>query len=172
MHRYDRRVMTQAERAEGKLFGETAPFTTIADLAAALPDRPPAAVMLLPIPTTTEEAADNEEAEPQDGDEALRALFEIIQHERSEPETPRAQREASWRPSAQPREAGVMHAGKWSVRIPGVEPLPQRQPGRTGWSIRNSIRILRRAEDLTLRLRQEAVIVAFDGASRALRGER
>jgi len=59
----------------------------------------------------------------------------------------------------------------WSVRIPGVQLLPARQPGRTGWSMDNSVRILRQTEELVFRLREEAVIAAFAAAARALRGE-
>lgn len=59
----------------------------------------------------------------------------------------------------------------WSVRIPGVQLLPARQPGRTGWSMDNSVRILRQTEELVARLREQAVVAAFAAAARALHGE-
>ncbi|HWW08725.1 MAG TPA: hypothetical protein VNY76_00630 [Candidatus Acidoferrales bacterium] len=59
----------------------------------------------------------------------------------------------------------------WSVRIPGVQLLPARQPGRTGWSMDNSVRILRQTEELVARLREQAVVAAFAAAARAMHGE-
>jgi len=59
----------------------------------------------------------------------------------------------------------------WSVRIPGVQLLPARKPGRTGWSMDNSVRILRQTEELVARLREQAVVAAFAAAARALHGE-
>jgi hypothetical protein len=59
----------------------------------------------------------------------------------------------------------------WSVRIPGVQLLPARQPGRTGWSMGNSVRILRQTEELVARLREQAVVAAFAAAARAMHGE-
>ena len=70
--------------------------------------------------------------------------------------------------------AAVAHAdpkvATWSVRVPGVQLLPQRQPGRTGWSMENSVRILRQADELVVRLREEAIVTAFSATARALRG--
>lgn len=59
----------------------------------------------------------------------------------------------------------------WSVRIPGVQLLPARQPGSTGWSMGNSVRILRQTEELVARLREQAVVAAFAAAARAMHGE-
>ncbi|MBV8445427.1 MAG: hypothetical protein JOZ92_05870 [Candidatus Dormibacteraeota bacterium] len=54
------------------------------------------------------------------------------------------------------------------MRQPGIELLPPRQPGRTGWSIRNSVRMLEQLEDIMRRLREEAVTAAFIAAARAM----
>lgn len=63
---------------------------------------------------------------------------------------------------------GAVAVPAWSVRTPGVELLPPRQPGRSGWSMRNSVALLSQAENLVVRLRQEAVATAFSAAARAL----
>jgi len=60
----------------------------------------------------------------------------------------------------------------WSVRTPGAETLPPRQHGRSGWSIRNSVQVLRRTESVMERLREQAVVAAFAAAARALSLER
>jgi hypothetical protein len=57
----------------------------------------------------------------------------------------------------------------WSVRKPGAVAIPTRQPGRSGWSIRNSVQLLHQAEEIIDRLRQEAVQATFDAAARAYR---
>jgi hypothetical protein len=57
----------------------------------------------------------------------------------------------------------------WSVRKPGAVAIPTRQPGRSGWSIRNSVQLLHQAEEIIDRLRQEAVQATFDAAARAHR---
>lgn len=59
----------------------------------------------------------------------------------------------------------------WSVRAPGADPLPPRQQGRSGWSIRNSVQLLRRTESVMRQLREEAVLTAFAAAARALSPE-
>jgi hypothetical protein len=58
--------------------------------------------------------------------------------------------------------------GTWRLRAPGVEALPPRQPGRTGWSIRNSVKLLHQIEVTMQRLREDAVVAAFSAAARAL----
>jgi hypothetical protein len=59
----------------------------------------------------------------------------------------------------------------WSVRAPGVDPLPPRHHGRSGWTIRNSVQLLRRTESVMQQLREEAVLTAFAAAARALSPE-
>jgi hypothetical protein len=60
----------------------------------------------------------------------------------------------------------------WSVRSPGAIPLPPRAPGRSGWSIRNSVKVLQHTEDVLNALREEAIVAALLAASRALHPER
>ena len=165
----DPEELDAAECEDSDWFGETSPFENEAQLASALPlilmpapaDDMAEAVAPEPVPDADAPAPD---AEPEAaGHGALLShaahIFEVVD--------PRL--------AAQPQDSddavafGGDSAGGWSVRVPGVEPLPQRLPGRSGWSIRNSVRILRRAEDLIFRLRQEAVVAAFDAAARALR---
>ena len=57
----------------------------------------------------------------------------------------------------------------WTVRSPGSVPLPPRQPGRGGWSIRSSVQVLRRTEEVLQNLREEAVAASLDAAARAIR---
>ena len=57
----------------------------------------------------------------------------------------------------------------WTVRSPGSVPLPPRQPGRSGWSIRSSVQMLRRTEEVIQNLREDAVAASFDAAARAIR---
>ena len=57
----------------------------------------------------------------------------------------------------------------WTVRSPGSVPLPPRQPGRSGWSIRSSVQMLRRTEEVMQNLREDAVAASFDAAARAIR---
>ena len=73
-------------------------------------------------------------------------------------------------PSAAPDAPPAPHT--WSVRTPGAETLPPRQHGRSGWSIRNSVQVLRRTESVMERLREQAVVAAFGAAARALSLER
>lgn len=144
-------------------FGEHAPFDSIAQLAAALPSLEVVTPGLVPSTATTGAAAPPAGADPEDGEleDELGQLFEII----------RARETDVSAPAAVIAESSAAPPPTWSVRIAGVDPLPLREPGRSGWSMRNSVQILRRAEDLVLRLRQEAVITAFDAAARALRAE-
>jgi hypothetical protein len=60
----------------------------------------------------------------------------------------------------------------WSVRTPGAVPLPPRAPGRSGWTIRNSVQVLQRTEEIIDALRHEAVVTALGAAARALHPER
>jgi hypothetical protein len=60
---------------------------------------------------------------------------------------------------------------RWSVRASGTMALPPRAAGRSGWSIRNSVKVLQETEKVLTSLRQEAVAAALLAASRALRPE-
>lgn len=57
----------------------------------------------------------------------------------------------------------------WTVRTPGSAEVPQRTPGKTGWSIRSSVAMLQRTEEVLLSLREEAVSQTLAAASRAVR---
>jgi hypothetical protein len=166
------------ETDEPDWFGETSPFETEAQLASALPViLSPARVVHAvtpqapaPVPAQTdlpaETAGTNGHAETEAA-EVLHDghLFEVVEPAHVSPQQPTPLA------AIPPPDPSLAPPPTWSVRIPGVEPLPQRLPGRTGWSIRNSVRILRRAEELVMRLRQEAVVAAFNAAGRAIRGE-
>jgi hypothetical protein len=64
-------------------------------------------------------------------------------------------------PSSSPRA--------WSVRTPGSLLLPPRRPGRSGWSIRNSVQVLHRTEDAMSSLREQAVTSTFMAAAEVFR---
>lgn len=71
-----------------------------------------------------------------------------------------------------PGTGGIAQAQRtWAVRAPGAIPLPPRAPGRSGWSIRNSVKVLQHTEEVMNSLREEAVVAALLAASRALRPE-
>jgi len=56
----------------------------------------------------------------------------------------------------------------WAVRSPGAVALPPRAPGRSGWTIRNSVKVLQHTEEILDALREEAVVATLRAASRAL----
>lgn len=155
--------VTEPADDEPDWFGETSPFDSEAHLAAALPD------LLLQTPRHGDDSPPPPPTAPPDeqplhvpeqaSPSAEDHYFEVMQRR----DTTLDGTIVVSKPS--------LAAPAWSVRTPGVEPLPQREPGRSGWSIVNSVRILRRAEDLVMRLRQEAVVAAFNAAARALHGE-
>ena len=60
----------------------------------------------------------------------------------------------------------------WSVRAPGAIALPPRVPGRTGWSIRNSVKVLQHTEEVINTLRKDAVVAAMQAAARAIHPEK
>jgi len=60
----------------------------------------------------------------------------------------------------------------WSVRTPGAIALPPRVPGRTGWSIRNSVKVLQHTEEVIEALRTDAVVAALQASARAIHPER
>jgi len=136
--------MWDGRAEEEDWFGEGTVFRTEEELAAALlklaGDRPPGGPAGEPAPPALD-------APPE---------FELLEH----PTASGANGQATGLGAPPPRT--------WSVRQPGIELLPPRQPGRTGWSIRNSVRMLEQLEDIMRRLREEAVTAAFIAAARAM----
>jgi len=65
-------------------------------------------------------------------------------------------------------QVGTAPAHTWSVRVPGTVPIPPRIPGKSGWSIRNSVKMLHRAEQVLVLLREDALEVTLIAAARAL----
>ena len=57
----------------------------------------------------------------------------------------------------------------WTVRTPGSADVPARSPGKSGWSIRSSVAMLQRTEEMLLTLREEAVAATLIAASQAIR---
>ncbi|MBV8193960.1 MAG: hypothetical protein JOY80_00380 [Candidatus Dormibacteraeota bacterium] len=138
---------TRADDEEDDWFGEGSVFDSGEELAAALlamsngePGPPPVAI-----------------AEEPPLERPRQSIFEIIR-----PYTP--ERDTRQRTEAEPAQPLT-----WSVRAPGVVVMPPRQPGRTGWSIRSSVQVLRQTEEVMDRLREDAVASAFSAAARALR---
>jgi hypothetical protein len=76
--------------------------------------------------------------------------------------------------SEQPVSAAPPSTGSrsWSVRAPGAIPLPPRAPGRSGWTIRNSVQVLQRTEEIINGLRHEAIVTALGAAFRAFHPDR
>jgi len=66
------------------------------------------------------------------------------------------------------RVAATLAPRGWSVRKPGAIPLPPREPGRSGWSIRNSVKVLQHTESVMNTLREEAVVATLVAAARAI----
>jgi hypothetical protein len=90
-------------------------------------------------------------------------MFELLR-----PETGR--RGGSVETTARARSWGAVNTPlTWTVRKPGSIELPQRKPGKTGWSIRSSVAMLQRTEEVLLSLREEAVGATLVAASRAVR---
>ena len=88
-------------------------------------------------------------------------VFEVIDAFEPQPESPRR---GPIKVAPPPKPAPL----SWGIRPPGVEALPPRQPGRTGWSIRNSVKLLQQIEEVMQRLREDAVVAAFSAAARAM----
>ncbi len=152
-------------------FGEDTPFDSTAELTAALRGIATRAWTVHAPVVRGPVAAPDGTLDPDDPDETPdpHSDFEIL-----DPRPLPAARGTPERPAPALQieaEASMPALPTWSVRLPGIDPLPPRQPGRSGWSLPNSVRILRRAEELIARLRQEAVIAAFDAASRAMRNQ-
>ena len=53
----------------------------------------------------------------------------------------------------------------WGIRTSASAILPPRRSGESGWSIRNSVQVLHRTDDVLRRLREEAVVTAFSSAA-------
>jgi hypothetical protein len=60
----------------------------------------------------------------------------------------------------------------WSIRTSASSVLPPRRAGQSGWSIRNSVQVLHRTDDVLRRLREEAVATAFSSAAAVFRHSR
>ena len=76
---------------------------------------------------------------------------------------------ASVRPAAAPAAAPRVPQ-TWGVRNSASE-LPPRRPGASGWSIRNSVQVLHRTDEVLNRLREEAVLSAFSSAASVFQQE-
>jgi hypothetical protein len=166
-----------ADSGDDDWFGDGSVFNTQAELAAALrapyqlPLRAPRA-HIAPVPEPVQADAPADEGEQETPDDTHHGLFEVVDPRLKETPTfdadlglplpaPRKPASPAPRPSIP----------TWSVRVPGVQLLPPRQPGRSGWSLCNSLRILQQADELVVRLREEAVVAAFSAAARALRND-
>ena len=60
----------------------------------------------------------------------------------------------------------------WGIRASGSSILPPRRSGQSGWSIRNSVQVLHRTDDVLRKLREEAVVTAFSSAAAVFRHSR
>ncbi|HKR98861.1 MAG TPA: hypothetical protein VJU79_05045 [Candidatus Dormibacteraeota bacterium] len=76
------------------------------------------------------------------------------------------------RPSSVNTPPAPMPKRSWAVRAPGSMALPPRAPGRSGWSIRNSVKVLQHTEEILDKLRHEAVVATLMSASRAFHPEK
>ena len=149
-------------------FGDGTAFNSQAELAAALHAMSEAP--LAPVQRQSHVPAADTDRAGDVGDDAADGVvsdadvtFELVEHRSPAAPVPRPK-------AAKPHAESEPSVATWSVRVPGVQLLPQRQPGRTGWSLQNSVRILRQADELVLRLREEAIVTAFSATARALRG--
>jgi len=138
---------------EDDWFGEGNAFESGEELAAALlalatqPDvDEPAAVAAEPAMLTAPDSGDS---------------FVLVDGRDLAPVIPRPQTAA---PAPAPKRT-------WSVRSPGAVALPPRAPGKSGWSIRNSVMVLQHTEEILNKLRQEAVAVSLLAAARAFHPE-
>lgn len=148
-------------RAEDDWFGEGSAFDTGEELAAAL------LALAGTVDPRTGAPAGGVPEEPRAAHPAHDGSFEILA-----PFVPGlgavngriAAGPASGRPAAAPASAPPE---RWSVRTPGQPLLPPRLSGRSGWSIRNSVTVLHRTEQVMARLREDAVEAAFLAAAEA-----
>lgn len=147
---------TIAEEEDG-WFGDGSAFDSGEDLAAALMELAGVATQKL---VTHARVVEVEDRGPRD------MTFELLRPHQPEPERHviATVRSRSWSPADQPLT--------WSVRSPGAEEVPSRQPGKTGWSIRSSVQMLQRTEEVMLKVREEAVSAALVAAARAFTSSR
>lgn len=158
--RYDRCAValldpTTVEEEEDGWFGDGSAFDSGEDLAAAL-------MNLAGRPVGR--AAVDEEPGTSVFEEHQRSndmIFELL--------TPATGEVRSLEATAPPRKWSTDgEAHTWTVREPGSMTLPSRKPGKTGWSIRSSVLLLQRAEEVLISLREEAVDRSLLHASRAI----
>ena len=158
---------TTSEEEEDGWFGDGSAFDSGEDLAAALLELagvPADAAVALP---AVRHVAVRRAAKPELIQRGRRDLiFEMLRPSGSEPEqdimaTARAH---TWSSVNQPLT--------WTVRSPGSVSVPPRQPGKTGWSIRSSVQLLQRTEEVMQRVREEAVSNALVAAARAFTAQR
>lgn len=158
--RYDRCAValldpTTVEEEEDGWFGDGSAFDSGEDLAAALMNL---------AGTPVGRAAAVEAPAGSVFEEQMRSndmIFELL--------TPATGEVRSLEASAPPRKwSSDGEAHTWTVREPGSMTLPSRKPGKTGWSIRSSVLLLQRAEEVLVSLREEAVDRSLLHAARAI----
>lgn len=145
---------TTVEEEEDGWFGDGSAFDSGEDLAAALMNL---------AGTPVGRAAIVEEPAGSVFEEQMRSndmIFELL--------APATGEVRSLEASAPPRKWSDGEAQTWTVREPGSMTLPSRKPGKTGWSIRSSVLLLQRAEEVLISLREEAVDRSLLHASRAI----
>lgn len=146
------------DEEEDGWFGEGSAFDCGEDLAAALMDL--AGTPVEALAADTEARSNFEERAGSD------LMFELLRPQQ-------AGSDATIEGMAQPsRWASVNQPQTWSVRTPGSLELPARKPGKTGWSIRSSVQLLQRTEEVMLSLREEAVSATLVAASHAVKTAR
>ena len=148
------------EEEEDGWFGEGSAFDSGEDLAAALMNL--AGVPVSRATAVEEPAGSVFEQEMRSKD----MIFELL--------TPAGSgaASASLEGTAPARKWSDDQALTWTVREPGSMSLPARKPGKTGWSIRSSVLLLQRAEEVLITLREEAVDRSLVAASRAINSTR
>lgn len=150
------------EEEEDGWFGEGSSFDSGEDLAAALMELAgtPVEALAETLATDSEERSSFEERAGSD------LMFEMLRPQQGGAD-------ATVEGMAQPsRWASVNQPQTWSVRTPGSLDLPARKPGKTGWSIRSSVQLLQRTEEVMLSLREEAVSATLVAAARAVKTAR
>ncbi|MBV8527615.1 MAG: hypothetical protein JOZ75_04820 [Candidatus Dormibacteraeota bacterium] len=147
---------TTVEEEEDGWFGDGSAFDSGEDLAAALMNlagRPVARTAV-----ADEEAGSSVFEEHQRSNDMI---FELLTRATGEIR--------SLEVTAPPRKwSSDGQAHTWTERKPGSMSLPARKPGKTGWSIRSSVLLLQRAEEVLITLREEAVDSSLTHAARAI----
>ena len=147
------------DEEEDGWFGEGSAFDSGEDLAAALLE-----LAGTPVQAVAAEAEERSGFEERAGSDLM---FELLRPQKGgADETVEATAHASkWSSATQSQT----QARTWTVRSPGSLDLPARKPGKTGWSIRSSVQLLQRTEEVMLSLREEAVNATLVAAARAVR---